>query len=282
MNRILICFAVFTTILIPQNKSELNEFHSSQNIKAFADYLFCTKDYLRAAEEYERYLSFEPNDTADFKIVLSYSNIGKHKLVEEKFYSFSSSSKFYALAQLEYYKSVFQREDFHFFRKTYLNQKPDSDILKKLFNFSFLLTEDELPSNEEFVSPFDSLERSIMNDFYYTRLYPSYKNPLVALLISTVIPGGGKIYTGEYGDGIVSFITTGLFAFLTYDNFKANHVFRGWLFAGLGTFFYAGNIYGSFASAEIYNAKIDFEFKARLNLYLTEKNYFIPEVKFCD
>jgi hypothetical protein len=85
MNRILIFFAVFTSILLSQDKSELNELHSPQNIKAFADYLFCSKDYLRAAEEYERYLSFEQNDTAEFKIELSYS-IGNYKLVEEAYW----------------------------------------------------------------------------------------------------------------------------------------------------------------------------------------------------
>jgi TM2 domain-containing membrane protein YozV len=164
----------------------------------------------------------------------------------------------------------------------YFKERPDSDIFKKLFNFSFLFTEDKLPSQEELISPFDSLERPLIRDFYYSKIDPSYRSPVTASIISTLIPGGGKIYTGEYGDGIMAFIATGLFAFLAYDNFKANHDFRGWLFTGLGTFFYAGNIYGSYASAEIYNARINFEFKAKLNLYLDDKNYFIPEVRFCD
>ena len=269
-------------MLLSQDKSELNELHSPQNIKVFADFLFCSKDYLRAVDEYERYLSYKQNDTAEFKIVLSYSKIGNYKQVDEKFHSISGNSLFYNLAEMEYYKSLFQREDYSAFRDIYLNEPPDDVVVKKLFNFSFLFTRDKLPAKDEFISPYDSLERSVINDFYNSKINPPNKSPVTALLISTVIPGGGKIYTGEYGDGIVSFITTGLFAFLAYDNFKADHDFRGWLFTGLGTLFYAGNIYGSYASAEIYNARTDFEFNARLNLYLNEKNYFIPEVKFCD
>jgi TM2 domain-containing membrane protein YozV len=282
MNKIFICIVVFTSILLSQDKSELNELHSPQNIKVFADYLFCSKDYLRAAEEYERYLSFEQNDTAEFKIVLSYSRIGNYKLVDEKFHLISDSSVFNNLAEMEYYKSLFQREDYSSFREIYWSEEPGNVSIKKLFNFSFLFTQNKLPSKEDFISPYDSLELSIINDFYNSKINPPYKSPVTALLISTVIPGGGKIYTGEYGDGIAAFITTGLFAFLAYDNFKANHDFRGWLFAGLGTFFYAGNIYGSYASAEIHNARVDFEFNARLNLYLSDKNYFIPEIRFCD
>jgi len=284
MNKILICAFTFTSILFAQenSKSLLNDLHSVKNIKAFADYLFCSNDYLRAAEEYERYISFEKNDTAEFKVGLSYSRIGNYKLAEEKFNSISDNSIFNSSAELEYYKSIFQQEDYRSFRIIYSDEKPKANDLRKLYNLSFLFTEDKFPPKEEFISPFDSLERPDVNDFYDFRIEPPYKNPLAAALISTLLPGGGKIYTGEYGDGIVAFIATGLFAFLSYDNFKANHDFRGWLFAGLGTFFYAGNIYGSYASAQIYNARINFEFNARLNLYLSEKNYFISEIKFCE
>ena len=86
------------------------------------------------------------------------------------------------------------------------------------------------------------------------------------------------MYVGEWGDGIMALITTGLFAFLAYDNFRADHNTRAWIFTGLGAFFYAGNIYGSVAAAQIYNAKIAFEFEDCLNLYLEHKNYFTPEI----
>jgi hypothetical protein len=50
----------------------------------------------------------------------------------------------------------------------------------------------------------------------------------------------------------------------------------------LGAFFYAGNVYGSVAAAQIYNAKIAFEFEDGLNLYLEQNNYFMPEYNFCE
>jgi hypothetical protein len=89
------------------------------------------------------------------------------------------------------------------------------------------------------------------------------------------------MYVGEWGDGITALLVTSLFAFLAYDNFQADHTTRAWIFTGLGAFFYAGNIYGSIASAQIFNASIEFEFNGGLNLFLEQKNYFLPEYDFC-
>ncbi len=46
-------------------------FNSPENIKLFADYLFCDHDYLRAIDEYEKYLKFSDEDTVRFKIAIA-------------------------------------------------------------------------------------------------------------------------------------------------------------------------------------------------------------------
>ena len=51
-----IIFILFTSVL-PQQI----DFQSPQNIKLFADFLFCDKDYLRAIDEYEKYLKLIDN-----------------------------------------------------------------------------------------------------------------------------------------------------------------------------------------------------------------------------
>ena len=78
-----------------------------------------------------------------------------------------------------------------------------------------------------------------------------------------------------------AFLVTGVFAFLAYDNFRADHKTRAWIFTGLTTLFYGGNVYGSVTAAQIYNAKITFEFNDGLSVFLQNKNYFVPEYDFC-
>ena len=76
------------------------------------------------------------------------------------------------------------------------------------------------------------------------------------------------------------FLVTGLFAFLAYDNFKANHDTRAWIFTGLAAAFYAGNIYGSITSANVFNTGIQLSFENDIKIFLNKNDYFVPKPEF--
>ena len=144
-----------------------------------------------------------------------------------------------------------------------------------------LLKEDNiLPNTNEIVNLFSENDKIELIKFYLRKQNPEYKSPTTAALLSTVVPGLGKIYAGEIGDGITSFLFTGVLGFLAYDNFRANHDFRAWLFTGLAAWFYGGNIYGSAAAVQNYNAGIKFNFQNDFDVYLNSKNYFFPTYDF--
>ncbi len=282
---------IFILILFisPLHFSQTDEFdfHSPENIKKFGDYLFCEKDYLRANLEYQKLENIVDDDTLNFKIGLGYLYIGDYSNTIQKLSDISPSSVYFDEAKLHELKTYFLTEDYTTFRSFYLESYSNKIINyqsngKKLFNFSYLFTDDVLPSSEKFLNPFNKDEKEKLTSFYNWKNEPPDKNPTLAGIMSAVIPGAGKIYVGEWGDGIMALVTTGLFAFLAYDNFSADHNTRAWIFTGLGAFFYAGNVYGSVAAAQIYNAKIAFEFEDGLNLYLEQKNYFTPEYNFCE
>ena len=282
----IICLVfLFLSQAYPQKDSSgYFNINSPPNIKKFADYLFCTDDYLRAAFEYEKYLGSYYNDTVEFKIGLSYSKISNYSKAVEWFKRINNNSAFFADAGNEYFKSLFQLGNYNSFRRNYLENNMNKDKTKnagKLFYFSYFFTEDELPPEVDFLKPFSSKEKIQINEFYKRQANPPYKSTAAAIIMSALIPGSGKIYTGQFGDGIIAAIATGLCGYLAYDNFKAEHNFRGWIFSGLTAFFYAGNIYGSAASAQIYNAGIRFDFQNDLKLYLNQQNYFTPEYDFC-
>ncbi len=83
------------------------------------------------------------------------------------------------------------------------------------------------------------------------------RSPALAAVISAVVPGTGKMYAGEAGDGVQSLILVGALAVLSAVSFHADGVdsWRGWLYASLGGLMHAGNIYGSAVSARRYNQK---------------------------
>jgi TM2 domain-containing membrane protein YozV len=263
------------------------DFNSPDNIKRFADYLFCDKDYLRAAIEYERLADVNMGDTIEFKIALSYSYIKDYYTAIKKFSGVTNSSYYYNEAKLEEMKVNFLINDFaglrSFFKKSFITEVDKYQTEgEKLFNFSYLFTDDELPSKDEFLLPFDVNEKEITSSFYDWKRNPPYKSGTLAGIMSAIIPGSGKIYVGEIGDGIVAFITTTVFAFIAYDNFKAGHTTRAWIWTGVTALFYGGNVYGSVAAAQVHNAKITFEFNEGLNIYLNKNNYYIKKYEFCD
>ena len=280
---------IFILIISPLYFSQIDEFnfHSPENIKKFADHLFCENDFLRANLEYQKLENIVDDDALNFKIGLGYLYIGDHLKSIQRLSDITSASGFFDEAKLQELKAYFIIEDYKAFRSFYLESFSNKTNNyqsngKKLFNFSYLLTDDDLPASEEFLNPFNKDEKEKVTSFYNWKNEPPNKNPVLAGIMSAVIPGSGKMYVGEWGDGIMAFITSGLFAFLAYDNFRADHNTRAWIFTGLGAFFYAGNVYGSVAAAQIYNAKIVFDFEDGLNFYLEQKNYFTPEYKFCE
>lgn len=277
---IILCILFFSSIIFSQ-QIDLN---SSQNIKLFADFLFCEKDYLRAIDEYEKYSALIKNDSVEFKVAYGYLEMGDYQNALYKFSTITPSSVFYDASRMEKLKSYFLLQD-----SQSLLTETDS-IIKSNPNYtqnalklknSFLLWQDNLFEKDDFLLPFNPDEKIRMSEFYDWKKNPPYKSEVLAGILSTVIPGAGKIYTQNYSDGITAFILTGLFGYLAYTNFDHHHNMRAWVFTGVAAGFYAGNIYGSIASAQIFNAKISFEFDQSLKLFLEDKNYFTPIYDFC-
>ena len=288
MNKIFLLVVILCTVSFSQeNKSTQNlDLFSPINVKKFADYLFCQGDYLRASDEYEKYLLNNYNDTVAFKIGIANMELGNFNIASKKFSAVSPKSVFYDLSKLEYLKANFQVGNIKSYRNLYgdlnLNQNYKYNLnARELYGFSYFFSDNSLPPRNKILSVFSQTEQPLINKFYDWKNNPPYKSPLTAAILSSIVPGLGKIYTYEYSDGVFAFITVGLLGYLAYDNFHANHNFRGWLFSALGSGFYGGNIYGSAASAQIYNAKISFQFFDDLKKYLEEHNYFIPSINLC-
>jgi TM2 domain-containing membrane protein YozV len=281
MRKYLTLFFLIPPAILSQSTSF--DFHTPENIKKFADYLFCEGDYLRAIEQYELVNEKLDNDTIKFKVMLGYSELGFFSESNEIFRGFNDKSFFYPDAYFLSFKNRLISEP-GLINAPGINSFNSFQMksFSKLTNISMLYEYKINISKENFISPFDAEELNSVSRFYDYKVDPPYKSPALAGILSAIIPGSGKMYVGEWGDGITAFVVTSLFAFLAYDNFQADHTTRAWIFTGLGAFFYAGNIYGSIASAQIFNARIDFEFNNGLDLFLKQQNYFLPEYDFCN
>lgn len=250
-------------------------FNSPEETKLFADYLFCEKDFLRAADEYQRLLNNNFNDTILFKQGISLSLSGDYNKASDKFLALEKTSLYYNASREELARINFINENFTF------RQTVETSPIRKLKAFSSLLINENLPSSELLSAPFENTDKRRFLEFYNKKKEMHSKSPVFAGALSFIVPGLGKIYSGNISDGLTSFVVTSLFGFLAYDNFKADHRFRGWLFSGLTLFFHAGNIYGSAAEAQLYNERTKQNFDTEVNEFVKSKNYFMQDYEFC-
>jgi tetratricopeptide (TPR) repeat protein len=276
-----ICLLISVQQILPQIKID---FHSPSNIRLFADYLFCQEDYLRAYDEYNSFLNLVYNDTVDFKAGLAQQMTGDYDGALSRFGRIPQKSQFYTDAENEYARTLFLKKDYSDLRNIFMQTDPAKSsypFLNRLDMITYFYSDEKLPPEDPFISVFQGSERSFIKKFYKLKGDPPHKSPLLAGILSAAVPGLGKVYTENYIDGLFAALLTGITGYIAYMNFKADHQTRGWIFTGAAAFFYAGSIYGSAASAQIYNARIRFDFEKELHDFLDVFHYLSGSYNFC-
>ena len=89
---------------------------------------------------------------------------------------------------------------------------------------------------------------------------PKDLSPWVAGVASAIVPGLGKIYAGDVGEGVASFLLVGAFAALTADSWSKAGTPANWrtiTYGTIGSLLYIGNIFGSVASVKVYYKRFE-------------------------
>lgn len=91
-------------------------------------------------------------------------------------------------------------------------------------------------------------------------------SPGGAALLSAIVPGAGRMYTGKWQDGLSSLVLVGLPAWFAVGGFERDGVAsaRGWLLGTTASVLYLGNIYGSYIGAAAVADKARRQWQARV------------------
>jgi hypothetical protein len=230
------------------------------NSKKFAGYLFNTRQFGLAANEYERILTINPNDT------LVFANLIKtYRMASDCNYSFTRLENFQLTGFLT--NPLVARE--------YLNLSLSCNPQPQHRNFQSALHSLD-PTSQVFYTVGAYLNAGNRDStFYYAQAhrdflaqtYPSllsgidrmedfrYKSPAFAAALSTIRPGAGKAYSKYWGDAFMSLLFVSTNAWLSYRGFSKKGVksVNGWVFGSISVGFYFGNIFGSYKAAKNYN-----------------------------
>ncbi len=136
---------------------------------------------------------------------------------------------------------------------------------------------DSLSTNSLFKNQLLQIEHSNLKNYYAIDKKIKRKSPLVAGLLSAVIPGMGKIYAGNNGQGLASFLSCSLFGVVAFENsVRLGYTHPQTLFF-MGVFgaFYIGNIWGSALSVQA--VKNEKQLENKYNILVSLK---LPVSKF--
>jgi hypothetical protein len=252
-------------------------YFAPSNILRFADALFEEKDYLRAAAEYERYLSVGVHSdseaaSARFKIGLCFRLVQDFARATEAFRVVATrfpDTDVASDAQIQMAYSLFLSGRYDDSARSIsdsmvrVRTEEHRSTLLHLQGVNFLFQRRLKAADDVFRSLEATAARTPVTDalarIARDGLQMRRKKPYVAGLLSTFLPGTGRIYAGRKGDGLLSMVTIAATSWQAYGGFERNgrRSVRGWIYGSLAAFLYVGNVYGSVVAVRISNEEAE-------------------------
>ena len=271
MRRIVIIFLLGLASLVLAQQSPNAPYTPFYFLK-FGDYLFEKNDYLRAATEYERFLFFQKPDTFPrvyYKVGLSYYRLEAYSRAKHFFATALSKGPSATLQdslQLGL-TAITLRTEPQPNPDQILNTPSHSRFATVSLRFRLYAALAAL-KNSNYRRALSMIPEQALSDSSDTQygffrvkklaqkgLHLPHKAPWKAALLSSIIPGSGKFYTENRGDGLYSFLLVVGTGLLSYRGYKRGDPFQTYFFGASAIFFYTGNIYGSYLSAKLFNRK---------------------------
>ncbi|OFX43657.1 MAG: hypothetical protein A2046_16025 [Bacteroidetes bacterium GWA2_30_7] len=259
MENILITFFKILFLIIVPLILKSQDIFNLENSEKYANWLFETKDYRLASEEYERINFMHPEVKINqIRLVQSYrlsknyiSGINKAK----EYYTISNDIVFLE----EELKMNLLARQFHL-SDSILGLQPFPKNKKDFYKFASLLLIDSkklIVDNSVLVSNLNTKAETELLETAIKYSLEKRKSPALASVMSAVIPGSGKIYVGDWKNGLMSFLYVAATSFNAYRGFRKHGVNSGygWVYSGLSFCFYAGNIWGSHKEAVNFNKR---------------------------
>lgn len=247
------------------------DIYNFENSCRYGQFLFETRQFQQAAEEFERVLFLAPdNDTVKRQLIKSYLLGQQYTLVNRRTDSlFKVRESIPRELAIDYSKALIMAE-MNFNAAQFIGSNRNLTGNDRLF-----LSMNNQLMGYEWDKAKLTYEELSLNGFLYDKKYAEifrqmdearYKSGGLAFGLSAVVPGLGKVYTGNWKDGLISFIFVAgstIQAIRGYHDYGKRSAFFI-VYTGLAATFYAGNLYGSVKAARKFNGKIRKQIHARV------------------
>jgi len=265
--------SILYLLALPALSQSPGDLYDLKHSREYADYLYLSRQYVLAAEEYERSLFLKAGDPeVELRLLQSYRKAGNYERGIARLKALHPQ-----LGQapnelgLEFGKCLILNREFERLDQALLDTLglPEgeeqhfhllADLLQKRYDsaqVSFSLMQQSFGAEDKR----SLLYAPLVKDAGEVR----YRKPWLGMMMSILVPGTGKFYAGQFADGITALMIVGLTGFQAYRVLKnegTNSIF-GWGLAGVAFTFYSANIYGSHRAVRRYNERIDRRLRKR-------------------
>lgn len=231
--------------------------------RAYARYLLQTQQYTLAAEEYERLIFMRPdNDTLRVDLLRAYRKGNTPQRGLEQWSKWQLTSRPNTRLMHQEYAKLLLRGGYPGLARELVtgSEHFDPSQIRRTLLFANMLDQkwpearrslDSIPAEEKVPRRAD-VEYLIKRGESFKK-----KDPWVATVLSVPVPGLGKVYAGEWKDGLISLLFVGVNTWQAYRRFdrEGRDTFWGWIHGGLALGFYSGSVYGAHKAVRRHNQK---------------------------
>jgi tetratricopeptide (TPR) repeat protein len=265
----------------PLNKQSIPTGLTADQLIEFADHLMHDSEYFRAITEYRRFLFLYPQDPRQamihFRVGLALYRGQQYAEALQTFQEIAqrySDTPYGKQAWLWQGESLLRQAQYKAAEQTYMQiieRFPDDEttqvaryqrgwalLYQRQWHAASLQLQQITPESSLYRMAHQLAEEVLDGD-----QLPS-KSPLIAGILSGMLPGSGQLYNGRVGDALLAFFLNGLF--ITGIAQAITH--QELAVAGVLSFFeagwYAGNVYGAINGAHKHNRRAEETFLRNL------------------
>jgi TM2 domain-containing membrane protein YozV len=264
----------FFSVIAQNTSNELTHFNDFNFI------IHLTKNKLFSEAEKERDSLFATKDlnplyidSVNYLIGIAYYNEKKFDEAKQSLMKVSENVFFYFKAR--YLAGLIDAENNQFeaaltnYKSISESTNPDLNELQKFEIAGLYLLEkkynvfDSISKNFVFKNELLNVELENLKRYATLDRNLKRKSMLVAGCLSAIVPGLGKVYAGNNGQALASFLTCGVFGAIASENiikYGIQHP-QALFFTSMFGLFYIGNIWGSALSVQLVKTEKQFENK---------------------
>ncbi len=273
MNRSVLKLVFLLGILLVVNPGQAQtNGYSLEQEKQFISYLIGTKQYREALFLIKRYTDTSTNSSLNDTLFFLKSKIyyNRQLLLEsnESINLVSTNFIHYnALKVLESYQWAHLGE-IEKSSKLLESLSPETNLGKELINFekaSINLLSHNMEAYANYKKNQDTSFYQLTEAQFKLHKFATQmegfnnKSPLMAGVMSAILPGSGKMYVGKIGEGVSTLLGMAILGAITYENYRKEGIsnYKTITFGSLFAVFYAGNIFGSVYSVKVYREEFN-------------------------